>query len=332
MQTYATCRALRELGHEVEIVDIRQPEPKHEGFASLLVRLVYAKRNHNVQSFKSIFYPPLTKHYFSVDELRQDPPYVDCLMVGSDQTWNPDISKEMAMAYFLDFGADNIRRISYASSFGIDAWPKMLPITNNVRKAFERFNFLSVREKTGISILKESFGKDGVLVVDPTMLFTDYTELVHSIPQRKEVICYQLHRTPEFFHNIGTVKEKTGLPLRLLNNSFPVHGFRYTYPPSVSEWIKRIGGATFVVTDSFHGTVFSLLYKRNFVAIKSNNGKDSRLVDLLESVGLQCRLYDSVAALKTDDSWLQAINYSPVDEKVACLREKSWDYLTKAIG
>lgn len=331
MQTYATCRALNELGHEVVIVDIRQPEGNHRGFVKLLADAANIKRNISLRGFKSKFYPSMTSQYLSVDALRRNPPQVDCLLVGSDQTWNPDISREMAMAYFLDFGDEGIRRVSFASSFGRDQWPEGSSITDNAQKALERFQHISVREKTGLDILTHTFGLNGTIVVDPTMLFTGFPELTGHITESDELVCYKLERNPEFYAGIGAVKRLSGMPARLLNNSYPVKGLRYTCPPGVKEWIYRLGGAKMVLTDSFHGTVFSILYKRNFVAIKNKNGKDSRLSDLLDSVGLRDRLFDSIEALQQDLSWLQPIDYSRVDPSVSTLREESWDYLRTAL-
>lgn len=330
LQAYATAKALKSLGHEVCFIDLRQPEPQHSGVSKYIVNAIYFKRDIAVKRFKSKFYPPLTRQYLSVEELRANPPVVDCLVVGSDQVWNPDISKEMAMAYFLDFGEEKVKRFSYASSFGVSSWPKS-DITSKVQKALDRFDSLSVREATAIYILKETFEKESVLVVDPTMLFRDYTELTGNISESREVVCYKLNRTPEFFRNIGAVKHLTGIPVRLLNNSYPVRGLRYTYPPSVEEWIRRIGGAQYVITDSFHGVAFSLLYHRKFAVIKNNNGKDSRMLDLLRAVGLEDRAYDSVKALQEDRKWMDSIDYSKVDTCVNEMREQSWNYLKNAL-
>lgn len=332
MQAYATCRALRELGHEVVIVDIRQPEGRHSGITKLITDAVYLKRDADLRHFKDAFYPPMTRRYHSVEELRSDPPAVDCLLVGSDQTWNPDISKEMAMAYFLDFGPEDIRRVSYGSSFGIAEWPDGSCLTLDVKAALSRFDSLSVRENTGKEILHDTFGVDGQLVVDPTMLFDNYNEITDRIIPRNELICYKLERTPEFYGSIGAVKRMAGLPARLLNNSFPVKGLRYTYPPGVKEWISRLAGAAMVLTDSFHGVVFSLLYKRRFVAIKSNNGKDSRIVDLMRAAGLQDRVFDSTGDLLNDDAWLLPIDYSAVESKLSEMRAHSWDYLKTSLA
>ena len=332
MQAYATCRALRELGHDVVIVDIRQPEGIHSGITKMITDVVYLKRDAELRRFKAEYYPPMTRRYFSVEELRRDPPEVDCLLVGSDQTWNPGISKEMAMAYFLDFGPADMKRVSYGSSFGIANWPEDSNLIPDVRNALRRFNSISVREATGKEILHNTFGVDGQIVVDPTMLFNNYNEITGTITPRNELVCYKLERNQDFYDSIGAVKHKAGLPARLLNNSFPVNGLRYTYPPGVQEWICRLGGAAIVLTDSFHGVVFSLLYKRNFVAIKSNNGKDSRIVDLMREVGLQGRLYDGTGALLNDDSWLKPIDYSEVEPVMSRMRTHSWDYLKTSLA
>ena len=331
LQAYATAKALKELGHEVQFIDLRQPEPHHSGLAKYIVNAVCYKRDIAVKNFKSHFYPPLTQHYLSVEELRANPPLVDCLVVGSDQVWNPDISKEMAMAYFLDFGNEDTKRFSYASSFGVNSWPSC-DITPKVRKALDRFDYLSVRETTAVNILKETFGKDSIVVVDPTMLFRDYVELTGDVPEKNEVVCYKLNRTSEFFDNISAVKQLTGIPVRLLNNSYPIRGLRYTYPPSVEEWIRRIGGAQYVITDSFHGAVFSILYHRKFAVIKNNNGKDSRLLDLLKAVGLENRAYDSVKALQENRKWIDPIDYTIVLPKIEELRKTSWNYLKQALA
>lgn len=333
LQTYATCRALKELGHDVQIVDIRQPEVAHTNpVVKLLVRLIYLKREYDTLNFRKKFYAPLTCNYSSIDQLRKSPPYVDCLIVGSDQTWNPNIAKDVLLAYFLDFGSDETRRISYASSFGLSEWPKSCPFTGKVYQALKRFSSLSTRENTGVRILKETFDRESTLVVDPTMLFNEYHELVSDIKENNEIVCYKIHRNTDFYAHVGKVKSLVGIPVRLLNNSFPVKGLRYTYPPSVAKWIRLIAGAKYVVTDSFHGCVFSILYKRRFAAILSHNGKDSRLLDLLKELGLEDRVFSSMEALSIDTSWLSPIDYETVDKKIEKLREKSWTYLKAALN
>ena len=333
VQTYATCRALKELGHDVVIVDIRQKEEQRQGLGRLASNIIFFVRNQKYKAFMRTFYPPLTRHYYSLDELRNDPPQVNCLVVGSDQTWNPDISKDVTMAYFLDFAGKDIRRVSYASSFGKSRWNENPSLTENVKKALSRFDSVSVREQTGVSICKDVFGINSKLVVDPTILFKSYSEITGPIKERREMVCYKLQRNDDFYQNIGKIKAKLGLPVALLNNAYPVRGLKYIYPPSVAEWIIRIGGARLVVTDSFHGVVFSLLYKRQFVAVKNHNGKDSRLVDLLCGLGLESRIFENVAEISETTTWCQTpIDYNEISLKIEKLRQYSWEYLASALS
>lgn len=332
LQTYATCRALKELGHEVVIVDIRQKEDRRQGLGGLASDMIFFVRNQKYKAFRNTFYPSLTRRYYCVDELRKDPPVVDCLVVGSDQTWNTTISKEIAMAYFLDFGEENIKRISYASSFGVDNWDNKQVINDDVSKSLHKFTSISVRERTALSICRDSFGLEATLVVDPTILFESYPEITGEIEENDEIVCYKLQRNEDFYNNIGIIKNTIGLPVRLLNNSYPVKGFRYTYPPSVSEWIRKIGGSKFVVTDSFHGVVFSLLYNRQFAVIKNHNGRDSRFVDLLTELSLEDRIYESVAQMSGSQSWKELIDYERVNRQLSDLRNKSWLFLENALS
>ena len=214
----------------------------------------------------------------------------------------------------------------------MDQWDKSKELTESVNLALHRMQSISVREKTAIKICKETFGKEAELVVDPTLLFDGYPEITGPIKEREELLCYKLRRNDDFYRNIGILKKNIGLPARLLNNVFPVKGLKYMYPPSVKEWIMRIGGAKFVVTDSFHGVAFSLLYKRQFAVIRNHNGRDSRFEDLLAAVGLEDRIFDSVAQLSQTDSWKKEIDYNEVTPKLERLRSASWDYLKKALS
>lgn len=331
MQTYATCRALIELGHEVVIVDIRQPERHRQGIIMELSKIVFGKHQKDLDSFEKHFYPPLTRRYLSVEELRIDPPKVDCLVVGSDQTWNPEISKEMAMAYFLDFGGENLKRFSYASSFGMDYWKQNSDLTNDVFKALQQFENISVRERTAVKICRDTFMIDADLVADPTLLFNCYPEITGDVKPKSELLCYKLQRNEDFYRNIDAFKHIMDLPARLLNNFIPVRGLRYTYPPSVRDWIRRIGGAEFVLTDSFHGVAFSLLYQRQFVVIRCHDGRDSRFEDLLHELDLDNRVFDSMSDLVSCDDYKEKIDYDKVAPKLSKIRNSSWDYLRKAL-
>lgn len=332
LQTYATVKALQKLGHEVFIVDIRQPEKKRSGIAGLVMKCLYLRRDREVRSFKGNFYPELTRTYTSVDDLRNEPPQADCYLVGSDQTWNPAKSKEMMMAYFLTFGKDKVLRVSYACSLGVKTWAGESNAIGAIKEALNKFEAVSVREKSGQDILRNTFGISSTLVVDPTLLFDSYPELVGDIQQSNEIICYKLRRNSDFYTHIGELKKALGCQARLINNAYPVNGLKYSRPRGPVGWIKLIAGAHFVVTDSFHGLAFSLLYKRQFAVVRILDGEDSRTEDLLAILGLSDRIFNNMTDMLDSRCYLKQIDYRVVTEKMKSLRAASWDYLHKSVG
>lgn len=332
LQTYATVKALKQLGHDVFIVDIRQPEKQRGGLAGFVVKCLYFQRDREVLSFKRHFYPDLTRTYTSVEDLRNDPPQADCYLVGSDQTWNPAKSKNMMMAYFLDFGPENIRRVSYAASLGVKKWAGEPQVTEDIRAALEKFQAISVREKSGQYVLEETFGIKATLVVDPTLLFDGYSELVSNVQEKNEIICYKLRRNTDFYTHIGELKKALACPARLINNAYPVKGLKYSVPHGPAGWIKLIGSAKFVLTDSFHGLAFSLLYKRQFAVVRILDGEDSRTEDLLSSLGLSDRIFDSMTEMLDSRCFEKQIDYTVIAKRMQGLRDTSWDYLKKAVG
>lgn len=329
MQTYSLCEYLRGIGKEVEIIDIRQPEETIGIIPKLIKPIVFYFRMNKI--IKNL-YPPLSKRYKSLDQLRKDPPKADVFMVGSDQVWNPNISKNLQMAYFLNFGSSKVKRISYASSFGISNWPQSND-TKLISMCLKQFSSLSVREEEGKILCEKVFGCTPEVVADPTFLLDNYDNLVGKIKERNEIVCYKLLKNKDFFDNIGYLGEKLGLPIALLNHNYKVKGLKYCCPPSLKKWLRRLASAKFIVTDSFHGIAFSLIFNKQFIVIKKDDGKDSRLINILRSVGLSNRMYDSLESLKENSDWLRnPIDYSNVNIRVQSLRKLSRDFLEKALN
>lgn len=326
MQTYATCRILKELGHDVEIINIRQNEKRK------LRHIVFIPKYKEFDRFINRYYPKQTQLFHNIKDLQEYKFDYDCLLVGSDQVWNPMISKEKCLAYFLNFGASQVKRISYASSFGISQWPQnKMYLLSEINKSLKKFSNISVREKTGQQLLKELFNVDSQVVVDPTMLHSDYREIIDDIPKTNDVICYLLNRTQEQLNASRYISQKLGSKAKLLTSVLPIRGFEYVYPPSIENWIKYIGGAKLVITDSFHGVVFSLLYKRNFMVLAVNNGKNSRLLDLLEVVGLKNRYFTNFEELKSSDIYKLDIDYSVILPILESKRKVSLEYLKNVL-
>ena len=335
-QAYATYRALRELGCEVEVIDLAHknisPRPKWQ---VLLIDSYMSLAYYRQWIFRRNFYPSYSKHYKNVEELQENPPQIDAACVGSDQTWNVNIAtKENMPAFFLDFGPDNMPRFSYASSFGYPNWQiedKME--TQRIGDILRSYCGLSVREITAQQILKETFNIDATLVCDPTLLHENYDEFTKGIKAKNEVVCYSLATSAQpKLQAAKDISKYIDASIRWSGKPFFVKGVKNSYFPDVYRWYRVIASSKYVLTDSFHGVVASLICHKPFAVLYDENGLSSRIVDLLNRVGLRDRLYFSYDEFSKSDSWKKEIDYDKVDRELALFRESSWQYLREVIN
>ena len=326
LQAYATIRAFEQCGHEVELVNYVIPEPSH----SLPKKILLYPKHLKFERFRNKYFHHLTKSYKAIEELQADPPHADCYLVGSDQTWNPDISLHMAGGFFLDFGGEKVSRASYAASFGKDEWSDTKWINEfDVRKLLGKFDFLSVRETSGMKLLKEKFGLTNVIqVLDPVLLFESYPELTGSIAQSHEIVLYKLANSADYYDKCRAIGKGLSLPLRSIGSIRRIRGVRCSYPESLEGWMRRIAGAEYVITDSFHGTVISLLYGRQFVSCVGNPKRVTRLKSLLDLLGLSDRfMQDDCDAATIMRKLKEPIDYSEVHRRLKELRVPSFDFI-----
>lgn len=332
LQTYATVKALKQLNSDVEVIDFRLSD---ESKKSLLGRIASVIQIVSPLKFKfNRFwkkYIPSSRRYKTSSDLMENPPIADIYMVGSDQVWNPDITQTRAKNYFLNFGPKNIKRISYASSFGVAEW-KHANLYEDVKSLLKNFDYVTCREELGVNLLKNQFGIDATYVVDPTLLFASYPEFVKSPVEKKNLVFYPLSEDSEL--EALSKKVATTLDLNLVDNNkvTKLLGRTEWNRNSVEEWVKNIAESEFVITRSFHGLVFSLLYNKQFALLKIRNGRNSRVENLLRKLGLEDRIYDTPEALLSDEPWNRQIDYSVVNSRVAKLREESWNVLKSMLG
>lgn len=254
------------------------------------------------------------------------------IIVGSDQVWRPIMTNEYALNYFLDFAHDNIRRVAYAASFGVDFWDeKYSKLNERIRNELFKFNHISVREDSGVNICKKVFGTDAKHVLDPTLLAgVDFFNNIISDNNvdSKDIVYYKLDVSPEFLEELERVKSVYSLSYE--NIYFKNSGQDgYDFYP-VDSWLSKIKNSKLVITDSFHCVCFAILFEKKFVFLPNKQRGLSRVESLFEILGIKNRICkDDLIEI---DKYNNDIDYESVKEKLSYHREESLNYLINSIA
>ena len=257
----------------------------------------------------------------------------DAFVVGSDQVWRPvytDVTK-----YFTSFlGHSDICRIAYAASFGVDFNEYSDEQLACGREYLKQFTAISVREESGIRMCKELFDVQACQVLDPTLLLRreDYQRFASTVPQSPgNLMVYVLDRTDEKDAFISGFAEKRGLVPFYANSKaeipwnvdIPIGERKH---PPLENWLRGFADAEFVLTDSFHACVFSILFHKPFGVFANLERGLSRIESLLSPLGLMDRCISDPS--KQLDS---VIDWSRVDDTLGRWRQKSMDFLIDSL-
>ncbi|MBM6672339.1 polysaccharide pyruvyl transferase family protein [Marseilla massiliensis] len=362
LQTYALQTYLNEIGVNNEIILYTKKNDLRQIRRLMNVQLVLMKwRVVYRDIYCRFFYPDIAKSFslrmkafenFKKKYFKFSPNHIgwkdllttnqdyDTFIIGSDQVWNPiNIGTDF---FNLLFTEDDKYRISYASSFGVSSIPNSQ--IKKTKQYLERIQCLSTREKTGVEIIKDLTGRDAELVCDPTLLVNkdlwDRLKGEKRFINEKYIFCYFLGNNPEHRDFANRFKAKTGYKLVALQHLDELIlsdiNFADIKPFDVgpAEFVNLISNAEFVLTDSFHGTIFSLLYHKRFFTFSrfessSKGSTNSRVVSLLEMMNVKGHHIKATQAI--DDCLKAEINFDLVDKKIEAFRQKSREYLHKAL-
>lgn len=271
--------------------------------------------------------------YRSYSQLYCAPPQYDVYCVGSDQVWNPRCFTNLN-PYFVSFAPKGKKRISYASSFGVQKLP--LSVQYKYKKLLIQMDAISVREDVGIKIVNDIAQKKAYKVADPTLLLTidEWRKLVSydKVPKEKYVLIYVLNKSNYIKQIALEIAKKYGFKVvRICKDAykqdFLSEKIINVLDAAPDDFLGLIEKAEIVLTNSFHGTVFSILFKRNFYTIvKRGVENNSRQLSLLKTLNLDRVRYE-------DDIFLEAnpILWEIVDEDLKEFRQSSVNYLIHAI-
>ena len=357
LQAWALQRFLRKEGHNPILLDIRGSDEKMYHFMipfkrslSSIIKFLPGKKDYHYFDYRK--YQELNFQQFRDTELVKtktiyrkyqlktlfEKENFDAIVVGSDQVWRKWKMIPLDL-FFLSWLHSDIKRIGYAISYGKDKWELTDDETKKYYRLAQFFHGLSMRESEGVRMTKEFLGLDSELVLDPTMLLDvdDYKLIMNNSSNHitNRLLYYILDNTNKKKEIISLCSEKMNysafevMPkVRWFDAMKKYPKTDYIYPP-VQEWLSSFYTASFVVTDSFHGTVFSIIFNKPFIVLGNQYRGLSRIFSLLKVFGLQNRLVDNFEK----DSVLNIINNPICWNRVNQIRElwkmKSLDFINR---
>lgn len=351
MQAYATQRAIEKLGYKAQIIDYQYPNSYHATYPSLKVKVRHWANNAMknllpghlgtslIQKYQDAFdsFYHLTEYYPTCNSIFDNPPVFDIYVAGSDQLWRPAFTNGDGV-FFADFAPKGKKRISYASSFGC------LKIEDIYKGEYTRmlgaFDELSVRETSGISIIRELTGRDAHLVLDPSLLLQagEWRQLKKTSGIKgRYVFCYGMIGIDYVNHVAKVLIGCEDIAIVRTNGNFFDYfnkDIHYILDCGPLEWLDLIDNAELVLAGSFHGTAFSIQFHKPFLSVLSGEeNQDSRQINLLNLLNLQGNgLYVGDEDFSSIASNMYGVNWDEVDCILNRYREDSLSYLEKALA
>lgn len=339
LQNYALQTVLRRLGHEPVTIDYISPTKWYRYLLSTLKTIVLYPFPSRRRNFVKWEWCPVRENILIdkfINEHISKTGYVyrynsklisklgiSAVIVGSDQIWRPKYNPDLKDLYLDFLKKKKITKIAYAASFGtseLEYTPKNI---RTCSEAAKQLDAVSVREMSGINLCRDYFGIDAVEVLDPTLLLTadDYCELAADRHRSKDSYLgvYILDRKPETDSLLKEIKRLSGLTnIRLITEN--------DKDSAPQDWIAMIRDAGFVVTDSFHATVFSIIFRKDFITLCNRDRGADRFTSLLNPLGLMDRLVDrDCKELKIIAA--QKIDWEKVSDQLGEQREHSINFL-----
>ena len=352
LQAYALQTVLKKMGHEVVIIDepIRQLKSSKKRIFKRVVKKIlgrpttifwekYSFENYPIvsQNINKFINQYLT-HIVVNSPLELKETDFDAIVVGSDQIWRPIYYANINNAY-LDFAKDwkQLKRIAYAPSFGTDRWEYTEEQTKQIAELLHMFDAISVREESGIDLCQRHLGVKAILVLDPTMLLSreDYCNLINKSDTEAPnggLLKYILDESDQLTELLSFISNEKKIDVFSVKAKSFLEGSKAEdcICPSIETWLRGFRDAKFVVTDSFHACVFSMIFNKPFCVVGNKSRGMARFNSLLKMFNQDFRMVDSV--LEYQERAIQ-INQSPnVDFEKLLIKKKSLEFLNKALS
>ncbi|MBE6817744.1 MAG: polysaccharide pyruvyl transferase family protein [Ruminococcaceae bacterium] len=350
LQAYALAKQLELMGNEVNILNLRPETQKqmytlkkpagdimHKCF-DILMSGKRKKRYSEFERFIASVLPVTDEEFQTTEQLKKHGNAYDAYICGSDQIWNP-VCPDFEPAYYLQFLSDTARakKIAYAPSFGKHEFDEAT--TKQINAWAKDFDSISVRELKGKAVLNEIAPEKISVVCDPVVLLDKmYWDEFAAEPNIKEpyMLVYFLENNHGRKDFIDELSKTLGLKVVVLTEYLRDMAKPYIkkYDASPEEFVGLFQNASFVYTNSFHGTAFATIFNKPFITViapdqkNAANNNDSRKIDYLTKIGLESRLVQNDLP---DKDMLMHVDYGAANEKMQEFREFSYRYLKNAL-
>lgn len=348
LQAYALSRYLSKMGHKVELIDFhtKKQDQMYTLFEPIkdvmsLIRNVYSALYYPKNKLKKYRFKKFVENILPIGKyelnefsdlsiLNKEYDYFIC---GSDQVWNTQCY-DFNSAYLLDFVKNKEKCISYAPSIGTDSinYEYAHMFKNNLSK----FHAISMREEKGAKCLENILKRKISVVPDPVLLLEEieWNVLMNdTLPKEKYIFCYFIGNVDGMRSFAESLRKKTGYKLIVVNNSLRDISYKYSkmYSAGPQEFLTLLKNCEYVCTDSFHATVFSLIFHKKFWTFTGVGGSStkSRIENILKKAHLEERMLNFEYDKKED--YLKEINYVQVDEYIKKYISIGKDYLKRSL-
>lgn len=340
LQNWALQQALRRLGHDPITIDAFErytlPHYLYSCVQAVIYSIRHGKKLDLPRRYRGSLRKPMTGEFVEEQIAKTHVMWdyqrsvvkryhLDAMVVGSDQVWRARYNGGHLEDMYLKFAEGlPLRRVAYAASFGVDEWEYSAEQTAACARLAGQMDAISVREPSGIDLCREHLGVEACCVLDPTMLLEakDYEALIGEKGKQEgylAVYCLDITSAKKaFFDKLALDR---GLEVRYFSAGWYAE-------VTVKQWIAMLSNATMVVTDSFHGTVFSILFGKEFYTLGNPQRGNTRISGLLEQLGLEDRLVSDTEPVEPVGS---GIDWADAHARLEKRRHESLAFLEKAL-
>lgn len=352
MQAYALMTYLKQGGFNVELIDKRKVKPSNiemvvsfvKNIVSIILkRFLFHRYIHfyikkGIDSFIKNSIKPKTNKLFNekqIIKIVKENNY-DCIIVGSDQIWRYEYIGNNIELYLLSFVDERTKKIAYSASFGVDYWQFDKEYSIKIKELLNQFIGVSVREDSAVKLLKDNVNIKAIHTLDPALLLSKEDYFSIAINGKYDIktnylFSYILDENDDYKKIVDVVIKNYNIDSRF---SFSLSSIKYNNDQvflsrPVETWLYTFYNSSFVITDSYHGTIFSILFNKPFIVIPNVERGLTRFTSLLKTFGLEERILYSFNDI--DRILENEINWTEINSKLIIKREQSSSFILNSI-